>query len=326
MTDSPVSRRGVGGESASLAYWGYQAAGWCAYSAIGIVINLLNGSSPVGPLLVGHAVLVVSSIGLTHGFRGAIRRRRSDGRSFGDMRAFLTSGVVLISLVQTAVVIGVNVALTRTGWPMTAALALFWGMLLATGVWTLLYVRFSERRGHAQREAQLQLALSDAQLHALEAQVNPHFLFNCLNSIRALVMLDPARAQEMLTRLANVLRSRLSRARHTVPLASELAVVSDYLALEAVRFEERLRTEVIAGPDTAQCAVPPLVVHTLVENAITHGIARLAGPGILKVRGERQDGMARAELRRLLDAHPHIQIAGEAADGAEALRLIGGSG
>ena len=280
-------------DSTRRDYWRNQIAGWSAYSAVGIAINLLNGAA-AGPLVAGHVVLIVCSIALTHRLRGAIRRRRGHDQALAEMRGIIAAGVVLISVLQAALVIGVNIALTGSRWPLIAVVALWWGMLLATGIWTILYVRVSERRRHAEREAQTQSALKEAELHALETEIGPHFLFNALNSIRALVADDPVRAQEMLTRLANVLRSRLRREReHTVTLASELEVVSDYLAIEAIRFEERLQPEVTVSPDTVDCAVPPLLLQTLVENAVKHGIANLTGPGILAVRAERHDGVLR---------------------------------
>ena len=84
----------------------------------------------------------------------------------------------------------------------------------------------------------MQLAIRDAELRALEAQINPHFLFNCLNSIRALVIENPPRAQDMLTRFANILRHNLQRGHtHTASLGSEVEAAADYLALEAVRLK-----------------------------------------------------------------------------------------
>jgi hypothetical protein len=288
-----VASRSLDENDVTARYWSYQLAGWLGYSAMGVAINLLNGAA-LSPLLIVHVVLVVCSIGLTDRLRENIRRQRRDGRSISELRLFLAVRVLLISVIQAAIVIGLNMTLTGGAWSMTATIALWWGMLLATGGWTVLYVRFSERRRHVLRESHLRLGLREAELQALEAQINPHFLFNCLNSIRALVTIDPVRAQDMLTRLANVLRNSLRHERaHTVPLATELLAVSDYLALEAVRFEERLQARVVAPPEVRQCQVPPLVLQTLVENAIKHGIAHVPGQGILTVRGELDAGLLR---------------------------------
>jgi LytS/YehU family sensor histidine kinase len=174
-----------------------------------------------------------------------------------------------------------------------SVLAAWLGTTYATGAWIGLYVRITARRRQQERETRLQLALREAELRALEAQVNPHFLFNCLNSIRGLVVENPARAQDMITRLANILRYNLHRDRsHTVPLASELEAVSDYLALESVRFEDRLRVEFAIDADAREASIPPMLLQTLIENAVKHGIAPLPGGGELRIRASlRQDSM-----------------------------------
>src|SRR5262249_30709140 len=153
-------------------------------------------------------------------------------------------GVVIISAIQFVLVISINVALDPAGgsWPIDAQLGVAWGTTLCTASWTGLYVRLTEKRRIHDREVAMRLSLREAALRALQRQINPHFLFNCLNSIRGLVIEHPPRAQDMVTHLANMLRYNLQRdARDTVPLASEVKVVGDYLALEGMRFEERLR-------------------------------------------------------------------------------------
>lgn len=171
------------------------------------------------------------------------------------------------------------------------------GMLLATSIWTRLYLSITAQRRQNEIDAQLRLALRDAQLRALESQVNPHFLFNCLNSIRALVTDDPPRAQDMVTKLANVLRHSLRHDRgHTVALSSEIEAVADYLALESIRFEDRMQVKLAIDPGVEQCAVPPMLLQTLVENAIKHGIAQVKDRGDLIVRAARRGGNIRLEV------------------------------
>jgi two-component system LytT family sensor kinase len=270
-------------------YWTCQLLGWSGYSIVGITINLLAGGSPM-PLFVGHVFMIASGIGLTHFFRNVIRRRRVPDQPFSRIWPTLVFGSIGIGLALTAIVVLVNVALTKDKWDIVSLGALSWGMVLASGVWTLLYVRFSERRGHADRESRLLLSLREAQLRALESQINPHFLFNCLNSIRALVEIEPARAQDMLTRLSNVLRNSLRHDdHHTAALSDEIEAVKDYLALESVRFGDRLATTVSVDDGAAGLPVPPMIIQTLVENAIKHGIGRLPGQGRLAVAASVRD-------------------------------------
>ncbi|MBI3348332.1 MAG: histidine kinase [Burkholderiales bacterium] len=139
---------------------------------------------------------------------------------------------------------------------------------------------------------QAEAAARALELQVLRAQINPHFLFNALNNLRALINEDPARAREMLSRLSNTLRHTLQHsAKDRVPLADELAVVRDYVALEQLHHEERLRVDWQVDPATAAASVPPMLLQLLVENAIKHGIARTAGGGVVEVnitrRGDR---------------------------------------
>jgi two-component system sensor histidine kinase AlgZ len=162
------------------------------------------------------------------------------------------------------------------------------GIIGITVVWTTLYVAITavRRYGEARRNTlRLQLALREAELRALGAQVNPHFLFNCLNTIRGMIVEDAARAQDMITRLANILRYSLQQDRaHTVPLEREIEVVSDYLAIEGIRFEDRLRVQFSIDPAAARALVPSMLLQTLVENALKHGLANLPDGGELLIR------------------------------------------
>ena len=164
-------------------------------------------------------------------------------------------------------------------------LGLWAGVGGADGMWLLFYVSMTSKRRYREKEVRLQLAVRDAELRALEAQVNPHFLFNCLNSIRGMVAENPAVAQDMITRFATILRYNLQRDwTHTVPLSAEVEVVSDYLALEGIRFEDRLRVELAIDAAAANAPVPPMLLQTLVENGLKHGIAHLPAGGDLRIR------------------------------------------
>ncbi|MSU22635.1 MAG: histidine kinase [Opitutus sp.] len=129
------------------------------------------------------------------------------------------------------------------------------------------------RRSEVER-AQLAATVKEAELRALKSQVNPHFIFNSLNSLRALIDEDPARARQAVTQLSNLLRYSLQSGQfETVPFEDELRVVNDYLALEQVRHEERLQLRFDIAPETLALPVPPMLLQTLVENAVKYGIA-----------------------------------------------------
>jgi two-component system sensor histidine kinase AlgZ len=159
--------------------------------------------------------------------------------------------------------------------------------LLAMAV-SYLAAAFSVSREAERRGLELQVLAREAELRALRAQIDPHFLFNSLQSISALTAVDPAAARRMCLLLADFLRETLALgARARIPLASELALARRFLAVEQVRFGSRLQVEIDAG-DTGNCDVPPLVLQPLVENAVTHGVAHLLDGGVVRIRAERR--------------------------------------
>jgi two-component system LytT family sensor kinase len=129
--------------------------------------------------------------------------------------------------------------------------------------------------------------IKELELKTIKAHINPHFIFNSLNSIRALVDENPERARKAITELSNILRSSMQAEKsETVTLEKELYIVKDYLALENMRFEDRLRIEYKVDEETLNQPVPPMMLQTLVENAIKHGISRQINGGVVRVISE----------------------------------------
>ncbi|MFZ1614843.1 MAG: histidine kinase [Holophaga sp.] len=133
-------------------------------------------------------------------------------------------------------------------------------------------------------EQELRVLTRDAELKALRAQLNPHFLFNSLNSISALTTLDPKRAREMCVLLSDFLRKSLKLGeRTTVKLAEELDLVRNYLAIEQIRFGDRLKVTMTVDPEVESVEIPTLLLQPLVENAIKHGIAQVMEGGTIGI-------------------------------------------
>ena len=152
------------------------------------------------------------------------------------------------------------------------------------------------------REQEARALAREAELKALKAQINPHFLFNSLNSISALATLDGARAREMCIKLSDFLRSTLSLGDKTsISFQDELALAKAYLAVEQVRFGARLRISFLADPGCNGCIVPPLFLQPLVENAVKHGVAGLVDGGIIQVAACCQDGWLRVKVENDFD-------------------------
>ena len=147
-----------------------------------------------------------------------------------------------------------------------------------------------EASQEAERRAlELEIASREAELRTLRAQIHPHFLFNSLNSINALIAARPEEARRLCVRLGDFLRRSLTLgSREQVPLAEELDLAETLLAIEKVRFGDRLTHEVRADDGVRRCAVPPLVLQPLVENAVTHGIAQMLDGGTIHIEAERR--------------------------------------
>jgi LytS/YehU family sensor histidine kinase len=153
--------------------------------------------------------------------------------------------------------------------------------------WSLIYfsIHYFENYKKAEIESYIwEAAVKDFELKTLKSQLNPHFMFNALNSIRALIDEDPKSAQTAVTKLSNILRYSLMMERiETVPLEDEMKAVSDYLSLEKIRFEERLKYNMNISPDSVKAEIPPMMIQTLVENGIKHGISKRTTGGEISI-------------------------------------------
>ena len=171
-------------------------------------------------------------------------------------------------------------------------------LLFATGVLLFLLaltvhyllLAFELARQAEQRHLRMEVLAREAELRALRAQLDPHFLFNSLNSISALTAVDPVGARRMCVLLADFLRDTLNvSSRDQIPLVEELALADRFLGIEQVRFGDRLQVERRVDAAAAQCRVPPLLLQPLVENAVTHGIAGLLEGGVIRLDVSRRD-------------------------------------
>jgi two-component system, LytTR family, sensor kinase len=164
---------------------------------------------------------------------------------------------------------------------------------ILTALWLLIYMAWhyvDKNRKDQLDKLRLEGVVKSLELKTIKSHINPHFIFNALNSIRALVDENPARARTAITELSNILRSSLQAEKlETVPLEQELDIVQDYLALEQMRFEERLKVEMHIDPDTLAQPIPPMMLQNLVENAIKHGISKDVHGGIIIIRSYFKD-------------------------------------
>ncbi|MDH5380920.1 MAG: histidine kinase [Cyclobacteriaceae bacterium] len=150
-------------------------------------------------------------------------------------------------------------------------------------IWMVLYFAYHYFINYNQALKQ-DAAIKEIELNNLKSQLNPHFIFNSLNSIRALVDENPKNSKMAITQLSNILRSSLvSDKKRLTTFSEELKIVKDYLGLEAMRYEERLKVKFDIHPSSGSFLIPPLMLQTLVENAIKHGISQLKEGGELSI-------------------------------------------
>lgn len=167
---------------------------------------------------------------------------------------------------------------------------LFFLLFLFWNAFYLMYHFIMKSRKQEMDTIKLEALVRELELKTIKAHVNPHFIFNALNGIRALIDEDPARARRAVTELSNILRSSLSAEKvETVSLQDELKIVKDYLALENMRFEDRLKVEFDVDDETLNQQVPPMMLQTLVENAIKHGISKQVKGGFVRVITDYKD-------------------------------------
>jgi len=273
-------------------FWVAQIGGWVAYAS-SLFLTFLPGMEPGRrvAVLLNKELRAVVGIVLSLGLLGLYRRLTPQPDVSGRVAAIALIASLVTGIagyfVHAAIMVGIglqpsfDIFLDPTSAPRSILEFVF-----AFLVWSVVYfgVLIWQRSQEREREvAEARRLAQEAQLQMLAYQLNPHFLFNALTSIRAMIDEDRGRARQMVTELAAFLRHALmERALATTTLAAELDALRGYLAIEQIRFEERLAIETHVEPAAESCAIPAFLIHPLLENAIKHGARESDGP--LRVR------------------------------------------
>lgn len=281
-------------------YWIAQASGWGALGALGVYASWGGPTSYVLWFSFAKLFCALTGLGLSHGWRAWLRRH---GWIAGQQGALLlvrmAIGLAALSILQTGAVLVADLlfrhgALVSDRSDLASTLlilTLLWYFVFA--LWTLLYTLALSRRRATQLEIdklQLEIHVKDAELRALQAQVNPHFFFNSMNSIRALMFQDVPGAARAMSQLSGMMRHNLQAGMaDTARLDDELTALQAYLGMEKLRFEERLQLTQHIDPGLEAVALPPMLLQTLVENAIKHGVERSVGPCQVRITAARED-------------------------------------
>lgn len=252
----------------SLRWAAVDCYGWALFTPVVIWLarrNILSKSAWTGHLLVlilAGAVVVLAKQSVVYGTNRLIEFFQTSTVSFDDYWAIMVRQIPVNGLVYTLIV----------------------------SVWSLFnyYQRLRDREMIALK---LETQLGQAKLDALKMQLHPHFLFNTLNTISAMVHKDSERADRMIVWTSDLLRTVLdNKDDQQVPLAKEIEFLEKYLKIEQIRFGERLQATIECPPSTRQVLVPSLLLQPLVENAIKHGVAKHSGPAAILINSKTVNG------------------------------------
>ena len=244
------------------------------------------------------SLVVFSGFFVSHVFRIIILRTKlvvkPIQKQLLHLLGLLFAGSILQSLSQVAIAFILNLQDDAIKFTFSIAVVYFINWIIIYTIWLMLYVfyQFLERqRSKFIHELKLIALRNEIELNNLRTQLNPHFMFNSMNSIRALIDENPTIAKTAVTKLSTLLRSTLQYSkRNLINFSEEIELVKDYLYLEKMRFEERLEFTFTIDAGLNEMKFPPLMLQTLTENAIKHGISKLPEGGAINIHAKKEDG------------------------------------
>lgn len=279
-------------------YWLSQLGGWGAFvlihSVLYFALGLANGYHPY----YFHSLFFLAFTGLiiTHTMRSVIIGLRILSFPLGRQMVWFIGITLSFGMLYSSITASVEEAM---GWEpiyyRTHSYTEKWvknsvGAILYITIWNLSYFAYHYIISLQQRilnEAQLATLVKELELKSIKAHINPHFIFNALNGIRALVDEDPEKARNAITTLSQLLRKSLNVQKGDfATFEEELEMVKNYLSLEQIRFEDRLHVQLDIAENTLRQKIPPMMLQTLVENGIKHGISREVKGGTVGIKSE----------------------------------------
>lgn len=265
-------------------YWYCQLGGWFVFVLMNLFFYGLKNVITAGDLIT-YFSWFFSGILITHAFRFVVISLK-----WLELKTFIQIPLALVGSVVCALIFHLFQYLIdgvlNLQFPEINFTSLMENVVNFAYVfffWSVIYFSYHFLVNYRKAEIQTlrwQANIKEIELNKLKSQLNPHFMFNAMNSIRALIDENPAKAKEAVTQLSNILRNTLMMEKNKViAFDEEIRIVTDYLNLEKIRFEERLNYTINVAPGAASFSVPPLLLQTLIENGIKHGISRLTEGG-----------------------------------------------
>jgi two-component system, LytTR family, sensor kinase len=282
----------------NFIYWLCQLGGWSLFVLGNILAATAMGTGMSQVYRLSIFILVMGII-TTHTFRTLVHKWNWQRYSIIALVPRILISAVVMSLFFTLVNTVLTDIMNKELGVLASVLdkrfllnALNFSALFL--LWNILYFAIKTFENWKREEIsnlELRAAKTEIELNSFRSQMNPHFMFNSLNSIRALVDENPDKAKQAITMLSGMMRNNLMLGRkQTVYLKDELDLVEKYLQLEKIRFEERLMIEMDIAPESLSCEVPPFMIQTQVENSIKHGISKITEGGFVHVRSSLENG------------------------------------
>lgn len=287
--------------SRNKIYWLCQIIGWSIYGLANIIVYSFQSNKLDNGDIIGQLMQIVFYIASTHLLRFLIKR--GNWLSISSLKLIpivLTADLVLaIFNYSFLLLVTFNLGTLIPSVEMRAVNIIFGilGPLTIYFLWSLVYFTYHYFEQY-NKSLKYEAVINEIELNYLKSQLNPHFIFNALNSIRGLVDENPDKSKSAINQLSNILRNSLQMDKNRLVLLSEeMETVLDYLALEGVRYEERLRVEMDIAQNAYTVLVPPMMIQTLVENGIKHGISTLKKGGIISIEGKVYAGELMINIR-----------------------------
>lgn len=276
-------------------YWSLQIGGWWLYAVAQIVSSYLVLGSVTPRRVISFLLEALLCLLITNWFRILLNRYKWLYLPMHKLIPYVFFSVFVMGLITYFLRLPITFVLGEIfdlGTTLNLTLALDIAQILGQSsiyaflffLWTVFYFTYHYFERY-NKSLKYDASMIEIELNNLKSQLNPHFIFNALNSIRALVDENPSKSKQAINQLSNILRSSLaSDKKGLTKFDDELKIVKDYLGLESIRFEERLKTEFDIHPESQKFLVPPLMIQTLVENGIKHGISKLTPGGVIQLK------------------------------------------
>jgi len=275
-------------------YWICQIGGWSLYTVMNLIFFGFSYDTNIKDVL-NYMLWPPVGITITHLYRLLLLKL-----NVLNLRILWQIPIAIaLSFVSSVLFFSLTVGVARLFGIITykveifAAVTTIFSLMGIFSLWSVIYFGFHIFENYKRTEIQslkLEANTREIELNQLKSQLNPHFMFNSMNSIRALVDEDPRRAKIAITQLSNILRNTLMMHKNRfITLEEELGLVKDYLELEHIRYEERLSFSLDIDPSTLYMQIPPMMIQTLVENGIKHGISKYPQGGSIGISTKKNE-------------------------------------